>query len=655
MRTLTVVLLAAGLTTWSSGQITVPATVETQAAAPSATVTAIHELLTGYWKGDFEVVARRFSSGRQIDALLPSARTWVETSQAREWEFGSPVLFLELADAALRLPGPSSATAVELVRLGFRQLTDHRGESKEANSISSLVEMQWHRAALAVLQGAGAWQEQETYLKDVERRRLKEPSGRIPLAAGIAIEQRVASAERLADVDQGKRTASERERALEGAVREYDRAAPDPEVLAEASARAAAVYLRLGRHRDALGRLDLAGGSTEVLLDAWLEHLRGQALEGLGQADPDASLERAQSLTHGLTDPWREFDRGDFRLLPQWIARLKGEVATTMADPKTSRMPAAVIVDRYAHGEFDIVAATLQEAGSLRRFLEPFAAAVYPRPKDLALISPNELERRRNVAAAVALEAAQARGLVEWGESQKLLEFVCGWFRTLGGPPTEFERLWYVATAALMEGQIAGTALARHMDHALNRFPDEPDLMLARGVAAELRTGQDPRTPRGLGIASFSLLATARSRLTDALRFDATRPEAHLRLGSIALRWGKPKEAIDHLSAAVDHATDPYVVYLAHVFSGRAYSLVGRWQEAVTSYTAATAIVPTQTARLGLVTALSHVGEYAAASALADRTLLEPSPPNDPWLFYGQGDFRNWISRRDAVRRALQR
>src|SRR5688572_27831418 len=130
-----------------------------QSAASAPQPPAINELLGAYWQGEFDVVSRRFATGQQIAAMLPNARAWVKTSAARPWEFGSVVLFLELADAAIRLPDPSAPTAVELVRLGHTQLIDRRRESAQQD-IDSTIELQWHAAALAVMQGARAWSEQ---------------------------------------------------------------------------------------------------------------------------------------------------------------------------------------------------------------------------------------------------------------------------------------------------------------------------------------------------------------------------------------------------------------------------------------------------------------------------------------------------------------
>jgi hypothetical protein len=40
--------------------------------------------------------------------------------------------------------------------------------------------------------------------------------------------------------------------------------------------------------------------------------------------------------------------------------------------------------------------------------------------------------------------------------------------------------------------------------------------------------------------------------------------------------------------------------------------------------------------------ALSRTGHRPGAAAMAQHALTAAAPPQDPWLFYGQGDFRHW-------------
>jgi tetratricopeptide (TPR) repeat protein len=151
------------------------------------------------------------------------------------------------------------------------------------------------------------------------------------------------------------------------------------------------------------------------------------------------------------------------------------------------------------------------------------------------------------------------------------------------------------------------------------------------------------------------LLSAAESRLKAALAVASRRAEASLRLGSIALRRGRTEEALTQLSAASIESRDPYIVHLAHLLSGSAFARMNRWREAVKSYRAAAGVLFTQTTQTALVVALSHLGEYQEAATLADSALNVTDRVQDPWLSYGQGDFRHWPDLIARVRGATVR
>jgi tetratricopeptide (TPR) repeat protein len=635
------VVVALGPAGWSQPRAQPPAGV--------GQVPGIHELLSAYWRGEFDVVARRFTTGESVAAILPKARIWLASADARGWEFGSVVLFLELADAAMRLPDPAPDAAVQLVRDGFALLTDKR-RNQAPRDVTPPLEERWHQAALGILQATGHWAAQQAYLRDLDRRFPSSASYRA-LASGIATEQRYASSQVGATA---VRAANAAERALEDAIRQYDRAARDNRLRAEASARAAAAYLRLGRARDAQRRLDLVEGpGDELLVDAWVQFLRGTVVQQLDQQNDGAEyLARARQLVPG-DDPWRELDRGEFRKVPGFLAELKGAVATSTSSHTTtsSRVPAAVVLDRYARGEFDVVRPALASAGSLAEFSKDFRASVRAwadEPDDA-----DEQRRRRAVGGAIALEAAQARGVVERGEAQLLVEFICSWLRAQ--PERDpFEPLWHRAAAALMQGVAAGVALEVHVTHALRAWPDDPALVLARAVAAELRAGADTRTRDRTVPADPEALALAESRFTQAATFEVNRHDAQLRLGSIALRQGKPHVALTRLDAA-GATSDPWAAYMVHLLTGRAHAARDSWQDAAASYRQARAIVDSQTASAALVAALSAAGDYAGAAAEADRLLQRSTPVADPWLSYGQGDFRHWAALMARIRESTRR
>jgi tetratricopeptide (TPR) repeat protein len=245
-----------------------------------------------------------------------------------------------------------------------------------------------------------------------------------------------------------------------------------------------------------------------------------------------------------------------------------------------------------------------------------------------------------------------------------------------------------IAAAAVMEGAAAGAALEVHALHALKRFPNDPALTMAKAVAAELRAGPDLRTAEGtkapnaptvaysasstsaINMASVSptlgptplpaetvssgALDLAVRRFNDLASIDPYRDEAKLRLGYTALRRGKPEDALQHLAGPAKNTTDVFIAYLAHLFRGRALDRLKRWDQAVVEYRAAVAAQPgAQTAELALAAALARSGRRGEAAELADRALARTDASFDPWLAYGQGDFRHWARLIADVRKAI--
>jgi tetratricopeptide (TPR) repeat protein len=662
--------------TAAQGAASAGAPVSQTASAPS-----LHELLDGYWAGRFDVVSERFARGADVAAMVPKARAWIDSSAARGWQFASLVLLLDLANAAVTLPDPAPDAARDLVRLAREEITaKHKPE--DGPPIDPAAELLWHQTALALLQAQDAWADEGDYLNAIARRFQVGTPAQIWLARGIALEQRYLPS----DPPAGGASSGLSNKALEAldeAVRDYDRAARDEALRTEASARAASVLVRLDRHRDALRRLDLAGDpDSDVTLASWLHDLRGRALAGTGEhAQAAAELEQALQLAPDSTaarkaladelhalgrdadaealdlrapafpqDPWRTFANGNARFIPDWMARLRGTLAVTMAskDGAPTRPPVLVLLDRYAAHDYDFTVDAL--VGSpLKDFAEKFQETAN---RWIAEGDATEAGRRGLVVATVALEAARARGLIEWPAAQVLVESACARLRS-NPVKTEAERLWLEATAALMEGAVAGTALEIHVTHALERFPDDPPLVMARAVAAELRAGPDRRTDDGTKPPLTSPLNLAAKRFADVAGLPEYRDEANLRLGYTALRRSQFDDALAPLAIAAA-STNPFIRYLGCLLRGRALEHLDRWDEAIASYRAAVAIQPTQTAEVALATALGRTGRRVEAAELAELVLRRPAPAFDPWLEYGQGDFRFWSRMISNLRAAIQ-
>jgi tetratricopeptide (TPR) repeat protein len=613
----------------------------------------IRDLLQAYWDGDLDVVARQVPRAQDVDALMPAVRAWVLSEASAAWPIGTSVLLLDLAAAALQTPDPSPRTAIQLVDWGRQQIT-----SKEASAdvrASRDLEKLWHQIALGLLQGVGAYREQLEHLRRIEPRFQADPPVRFWLARGIAREQQAAS---LSSADATS--------ALEEAAGFYDRAARAPETRAEASARAAAIYIRLDRHRDAMRRLDVAGATAEAAVAGWLPLLRSQALTALGEpAEAQLNAEIAAKMVagSGASDPQLALKRGDDRFVAEWLPRLRAYLRAD-AGGAVERSPVVIALAEYEAGHFQQVAESLVKLPSLATFSEDYLRVA---PRWATEAGPAHVDRRRTVAALVALEAAWARGGVEWGQAQGLLESACAKLRA-SPVPTELERQWMQAASALIEGAAAGAALEIHVTHALLRFPGDPMLVMARAVAAELRAGPDVREAGRTRAPTLPIvdpnypvttdpLNAVVTRLQEAAKLTGYRREALLRLGYTALRRDQAEAALGHFTAALpaDGAPDPFVDYLVHLLRGRALERLRRWEAAAAAYQQAVSIQPgAQTAELALAAALARSGRRAEAATVADRALERRDAVPDPWLSYGQSDFRHWSTLIARLRSAIQ-
>ena len=629
-------------------------------AAPGAaqdSPPALKDLLQAYWDGRPDPVGSRFTRARDVDLIVPAIRTWIAADASASWPMATSVLLLDLAAAALRTPEPSAATAVQLLAWGREQITSKAADrDRRANRD---LEKLWHQTAIGLLQGIGALKEQQQYLEEIRERFGADLPPRLWLARGIALDQQDARST-------GERTTS----ALEEATRFYDRAARDADTRAEASARAAFAYIRLGRPRDAIRRLDLAGETPDLAVAAWLPLLRSRALAALGEeAEATLNAEIGAKLSAGLgtSDPWTVLERGDERLVPGWLPRLRASLRASVAAGSSATRPASYdVLDRYDRREYAAAVTTLIKLPSLEAFSKAYRETAGGWALDMG---PAHVDRRRMVVAVVALEAAHARGGVEWTHAQLLLEWACGFLRGTR-VPTELERRWMHAASALIEGTASGAALELHVTHALTRFPDDPALVMARAVAAELRAGPDQRTASGtrapgepaeIPLGADSAYATAPLTLTvfrlqQAAKVPEIRREALLRLGYTALRQGQAQAALDHLAAVgpAGAGADPFIDYLVFLFRGRALDRLKRWEDAAVAYRQAVDLQPAQSAELALAAALFRAGHRAEAAAVADRSLTRREAAPDPWLFYGQADFRHWSTLIDRLRSAIQ-
>lgn len=299
--------------------------------------------------------------------------------------------------------------------------------------------------------------------------------------------------------------------------------------------------------------------------------------------------------------------------------------------------------------------------------------------------------RRALVAAAFALEAEvrfAERGY--WSAARGdpscpgrcVIEWACTQLRARGAPD-EAERVWMLATVALAGGVRNWTFLwspitaprprtrvQGHVVHALDRFPDEPRLHLARAMALASRHAvmsemEAPRTGTRSGPANrFGSTGQTASRVTvtppiagleDLLRPNSDYPkqemaalgtdpvigaEARMRLAYLHLQSGAYESAGVEAASAAAATTDADIAYLAHVIAGQAAQARGEVSSAEAHYRSALDERPrAQSATLALAALVHARGDANAAYDLLAASQDARPPAPDPWRMFMYGDF----------------
>ncbi len=344
--------------------------------------------------------------------------------------------------------------------------------------------------------------------------------------------------------------------------------------------------------------------------------------------------------------------------------------------PSARQLSVTDLLDRYAAGEFDAVAgilATMTDTSDLLRQLKADG------PAWIAAKGSEELERRVLAAATFALEAARADewnqwrqrvaqpvmklpvgatytppDVLRWYPPPLLIEWGCQLFRR-DPTPRPVERLWQLAALAVAERAedadfLIGTDLAPlgksedeiyHLQHVLARFPNEPRLKLAYGIALDWRTW--PQVPRKPGAAGGPRSLAAKTAFEALLVEEDIAAEASLRLGVLELRSGDLDLALMRFERVESSTREPYLIYLARYFMAQALEAKGREAEAMRSYDRALAAVPhAQSAALPFAAFLFKADRRAEAYETVAGALSRDPLSADPWRGYADADDRFW-------------
>jgi tetratricopeptide (TPR) repeat protein len=283
--------------------------------------------------------------------------------------------------------------------------------------------------------------------------------------------------------------------------------------------------------------------------------------------------------------------------------------------------------------------------------------------------TPAAREEQRRLVTAFALELAAVGSKRHAAAAARLVEWACPYIRA-HTPKNEFDRAWQLAALSVLEGGIDATGLRDHVEHVRALFPDEPRLLLARGIAEEqvsAPTEVVTLSVSGANLARAREIAVraegehlraaerAADRFREAARDESLRAEANLRLGHVKLQMGRYDEALAAFAGVERLTDDRALVYLAHLFRGIALENRGRPQDARLSYREALAESPgAHSATLRLAALEFRHGGLDEPESLLGPLLRNDDPRRDPWWSYYAGDWRFWYPRIERVRSLLK-
>jgi tetratricopeptide (TPR) repeat protein len=292
-------------------------------------------------------------------------------------------------------------------------------------------------------------------------------------------------------------------------------------------------------------------------------------------------------------------------------------------------------------------------------------------------VGEDRLVREHSVALAV-LETV--RGAIDgeegqWTAYKPLIEWTCD--RLRHGPVSEFERDWMMAAVAIgaragdgyfitdIRGSCKNREPCNQAHHGLLRFPDDrrfelavllrlPALRIASnrpGVPLDALMGKvvDTVEKRRLAVEALdNLLAEL-----DGLAADPVAgPEAQLRAGVLRYNRHLLPRALEDFRAVASRTTDKEFVYLARLFSGLAYSALGKPEETLRELRTAVDTLPgARAASTLLASHLVQAGANAEGLMLMDAAFTTTGV-DDPWYRFAD---LHWPAAIKRMRAALKR
>ena len=338
------------------------------------------------------------------------------------------------------------------------------------------------------------------------------------------------------------------------------------------------------------------------------------------------------------------------------------------------------LLDEYSQGHHDaavVKAAAIADLGPLQlRVVQDGPAWIGTDPATANV--------RRAAVAAFLVEFAEARYESDGHRFLDLIEWMCIQLRA-AGPPTAFERAWHAASHALAGRSRSRVYLlgeyarlphqkpvpappsdpqhppARHLMHALERFPDDPHFRLTQVVTWSMGRDSEPiRNVRGRETNDRPLRRRAAPQLDAVIAFEPltkvadVAAEAWVRTGIMHFTLGDYASALEAFRAAQPIAAERSIKYLAHFYAGRSLEGQSRIDAAIAEYRQALEAVPhAESATIALTGLQFARDEREAAIAQIDRVFNARPGPTDPGRLVGYGSFLHWPALKSALRTAL--
>jgi len=264
-----------------------------------------------------------------------------------------------------------------------------------------------------------------------------------------------------------------------------------------------------------------------------------------------------------------------------------------------------------------------------------------------------EANQRRLIAATLAIDVAGVEIDAAPKDVAPLVDWACEQVRKR--LPSDAERQWHIAALALLEGVGNLQAVEAHLQHAVARFPAEPQWQHTRAWMADSQTlNVHPRQPVSAPHIVFptSLANRYRALTTEP----ALASDAWTRLGFLHFLSGQHADARSAFAQADAAPTaDGDTRYLSKLFSAWMSEREGHRDDAAREFTAAmNASSSGRTAAVWLATRYQIDGRAAEARAIAARSLSAEASAIDPWRLFYRGDWRRWPALIAAARAAAQ-